>query len=61
MSKIFKNFKMDQKYINLSFKKKLLYYDKELNKFNLREIFVKDYLKDGKNLLLFPYPCKNYF
>jgi hypothetical protein len=57
MNKFFKNFTKDQKYINLHFHKKLISFDKQLNKFTIKDIYVKDYVKVGKNLLLYPYPC----
>lgn len=58
MNKFFKNLTKDQKFINLNLNKKLIYYDKEYNKFNIKEVNVKEYLREGKSLLLYPYPCK---
>lgn len=46
------------KRVDMNFKKKVLFFDKEFEKFSIKEVYLKDYLKEGKTLVLSPYPCK---
>lgn len=44
---------------DLNIKKKILYYEKEYNKYTIKEINLKNQFNNGKILLLSPYPCNN--
>jgi len=63
MNKFFGFFKHVKSYkkLNIDYKKKILYYNIEYEKFMIKEVNLKDYLKEGKTLLLSPYPCKIFF
>jgi len=63
MNKFFGFFKhiKSLRILDLNMKKKILFFDGELDKFNLKEVNLKDFFKDGRTLILSPYPCKFYF
>jgi hypothetical protein len=44
--------------IDLNMKKKVLFFDKEFDKFTIKEVYLKEFFKEGKSLVLSPYPCK---
>jgi len=44
--------------IDLNMKKKVLFFDKEFDKFKIKEVYLKEFFKEGKSLVLSPYPCK---
>lgn len=60
LTRIFKNTTSIRK-LNLNMKKKVLFFDKEFDKFIIKEVNLKDYLKDGKILMLAPYPCNLFY
>ena len=60
MNKFFSSFKKT-KLLDLNLKKKLVYYDKESNKFAIKEVLLNNYFNKGKTLFLYPYPCIKYF
>lgn len=60
LTQIFKNTNSFRR-LDLNFKKKVLFFDKELDKFTIKEVNLRDYLKNGKSLMLSPYPCKLFY
>jgi len=57
LKEIFKNTNSIRR-LDLNIKKKVLFFDKQFDKFTIKEFNLKDYLKEGKSLMLAPYPCK---
>jgi hypothetical protein len=54
-------YKKSYRKIDLNFKKRILSYNRELDKFIAKDVNLKDFMKEGKTLLLSPYPCKILF